>query len=73
VHDGTQIEKRGKPAAVICTASFVAPGRAMARTQGLNDYRFALIPHPLSSLREEQVRERAREVLPQVLEILGAS
>lgn len=43
----------------------------MARIQGYPGYRYALIPHPLSSLTPEETRARAREVLPEVLEILG--
>jgi len=45
----------------------------MAKSRGYPDYHYAMIPHPLSSLTPEQVEERAREVLPEVLEILGFS
>ena len=31
----------------------------------------AVIPHPLSSLTAEQVKQRAVEVLPEILSILG--
>ena len=43
----------------------------MARRNGYPDYRYAMIPHPLSSLDAEQVKQRAREVLPEILAILG--
>ncbi len=43
----------------------------MARVQGFLDYRYAVIPHPISSLNQNQVRERALAVLPEVLAILG--
>jgi hypothetical protein len=43
----------------------------MARRNGYPNYRYAIIPHPLSSLNPEQVKERAREVLAEVLSILG--
>lgn len=69
--DGTVFEKKGIPAAAIITHTFTASANAMARRNGYPDYRYAMIPHPLSSLDAEQVRERAREVLPQVLAILG--
>jgi len=29
------------------------------------------MPHPIGNLKPEQIRQRAREVLPQVLAILG--
>jgi len=43
----------------------------MARRNGYPAYRYAMIPHPLSSLDAEQVKQRAREVLPEILAILG--
>ncbi|MDE3074243.1 MAG: hypothetical protein KGJ86_02340 [Chloroflexota bacterium] len=69
--DGTLFERRGIPAASICTDSFSASGSAMAKLQGYPGYRFAMIPHPLSSLTPEQVKERAGQVLTEVLSILG--
>ena len=69
--DGTVFEKRGIPAAAIITHTFTASANAMARRNGFPNYRYAMIPHPLSSLSAEQVRQRAREVLPEILAILG--
>ena len=43
----------------------------MARVQGFDNYRYATIVHPISSLGAEQIRERAHAALPQVLSILG--
>lgn len=43
----------------------------MARRYGYPNYRYAVIPHPLSSLNAEQVKQRALDVLPEVLSILG--
>jgi hypothetical protein len=71
VADGTIFEKLGIPAASITTDSFTASGNAMATARGFPGYHYAMIPHPLSSLTPEQVKARAREVLPEVLEILG--
>lgn len=69
--DGTIFEKRGIPAASITTDAFTASANAMARARGFPTYHYAMIPHPLSSLTPEQVRQRAREVLPEILSILG--
>src|SRR5579875_3002529 len=44
----------------------------MARTMGAEGYRYAVIPHPISNLTPDECRERARSVLPDVLEILSA-
>jgi len=71
VADGTIFERKGIQAAAILTDTFRRPGDAMARVQGFTNYQYALITHPISSLNAEQVRERARQALPQVLAILG--
>ncbi len=42
----------------------------MARIQGIPDYPFVVLPHPVGSLEPEQVIERARAALPAVIEIL---
>ena len=70
MHDGITIEKLGKPAAVICTEPFVSTARMMAKIQGIADYPFAVLPHPITALTDEQLRERARQALPQVLQLL---
>jgi hypothetical protein len=72
VADGTIFEKRGVPAAAIITHTFTATADAMARRYGYPNYRYAVIPHPLSSLNAEQVKQRAIEVLPEILSILGS-
>ena len=71
--DGTIFEKKGIQAAAILTDTFRRPGDAMARVQGFADYQYATVKHPISSLNEEQIRQRALEALPQVLSILGLS
>jgi hypothetical protein len=71
VADGTIFEKRGIPAASITTDAFTSSANAMAKARGFVDYHYAMMPHPLSSLTPEQVREQARKLVPEILEILG--
>ncbi|MBI3329709.1 MAG: hypothetical protein HYZ81_23755 [Nitrospinae bacterium] len=68
--DGILFEKRGVPAASIITHVFEATGRAMAETWGVPDYRYLMMPHPIANLTEEQLDQRAREMIPQILELL---
>ena len=68
--DGTILERKGLQAAAIVTHTFGRAADAMARVQGFPGYRYALMTHPISSLDEAQIRQRAREVLPEVLSIL---
>ena len=69
--DGTIFERQGLQTAAIVTDSFCRAGDAMARVQGYPGFRYVTMLHPISSLNDEQIRERARSVLPQVLSILG--
>ena len=64
-------ERRGIPAAVIITHTFTRPAQVMARVYGYPEYRYATIPHPISSLSAEQITQRATTVLPEILAILG--
>ena len=59
------------PAVSICTDSFVPAARAMARVYGFPAYHFVTMPHPLASLDQEQLDACARELLPELLSILG--
>ena len=70
MHDGIQFEKQGVPAAVICTAPFITSGVAMAKIGGIPDYPFAVMDHPLGSLDQQTLKEKAREIAPRIIEIL---
>ncbi|HZV50859.1 MAG TPA: hypothetical protein VFD49_13960 [Candidatus Dormibacteraeota bacterium] len=69
--DGIILERLGVQAASIITSAFTRSSDAMAGTMGAHGYRYAMIPHPLSSLTPEECRTRAGEVLAEVLAILG--
>jgi hypothetical protein len=70
VLDGILFEKRGVPAASIVTDVFEATGRAMAEAWGVPDYKFLALPHPIANLTDEQLDRRAREIVPQVIDLL---
>jgi hypothetical protein len=65
------LERMGVQTAAVLTHTFRRPGDAMARVQGFPDYRYAVMTHPISSLSEQQIRERAQSALPDVLAVLG--
>lgn len=69
--DGTLFEERGIPAASITTDVFTRSGDAMARRYGYPGYHYAMTEHPVSNLTLEECKERAEELLPEILEILG--
>jgi hypothetical protein len=70
VLDSIVFEQQGIPSASIITDVFQATGRAMARTWGLPDFRFVMMPHPIANLTSEQLDQRAREIAPKVIELL---
>ena len=68
--DGILFEKRGLPAASIITDVFEATGRAMAEAWGVPDYRYLAMPHPIANLTEEQLDQRARDIVPGIVDNL---
>lgn len=65
------IERRGKPAAVICTGQFATSARMTAQTFGMADYPFAEILHPIGRLSDTELAERAEIAFPQILALLA--
>jgi hypothetical protein len=72
VTDGIMLERAGVPAAVICSSAFRASADAIAALRGAPGYRYLTTPHPVAVLTPEEVRERARQVLPGVTALLTA-
>ena len=70
MHDGIELELKGTPTAVIITEEFEIPAKTIARMRGIPDYPFARVQHPIGSLNDDALAERARLALPQVLRIL---
>ncbi|MCC7079231.1 MAG: hypothetical protein IT530_01050 [Burkholderiales bacterium] len=68
--DSIVFEQQGVPSASIITDVFEKTGRAMARTWGLPEFRFVMMPHPIANLTPEQLDQRAREITPQVIDLL---
>jgi hypothetical protein len=52
------------------TDPFVRMAQAMARTLGLPDYPFAVIPHPLSNNTEEEIQAKGEEAVRQCIALL---
>jgi hypothetical protein len=52
------------------TDQFIATARAMARSLGMPDYPFAVIPHPISNDGPAALRAKAADALRQCSTIL---
>jgi hypothetical protein len=70
VADGIVFEQSGLPAAVICSDAFTVTASAMAELRGAPGYLYISTEHPVAVLGEEQVRQRAKRLLPEVVAML---
>jgi hypothetical protein len=70
VADGIAFEAAGLPAAAICSDAFRVTADAMAELRGAPGYRYATTPHPVAVLTPDQVRQRAAQVLGDVMSLL---
>jgi hypothetical protein len=70
VHDGIHLDRAGIPAATICTDHFVATAQATASVWGVPDYPVIYMPHPLSTLTDDQLQAEAQHLADQVVHVL---
>ena len=42
----------------------------MAQAWGLPNYQFLAMPHPIANLTEEELDQRARDMVPQIVHLL---
>jgi len=73
VADGINFERAGLPAAVVLTDAFLVTGRTMATMQGAPDYEWIVTEHPMAILEPDQVKARAKHLLPEIVATLTAS
>jgi hypothetical protein len=70
VADGIAFEAAGLPAVAICSDAFTVTADAMAELRGAPGYPYATTPHPVAVLTPDQVRERAAQVLDDVVALI---
>jgi hypothetical protein len=73
VHDTVELEKRGIPATVIITQAFRKAAEFQFRGRGMAGHSFVELPHPISSLRPEEVRELALRHVDEIARQLVAA
>lgn len=54
----------------IITEPFIPTANTIGKVQGMPGFPFVTMPHPITSLDEEGMRERAQSALPKALSIL---
>ncbi len=55
---------------MVCTDQFVTSARAQAAISGNPEYPFVVVAHPIGSLTDDELRERARVATAEVIRIL---
>ena len=70
VLDGILLEKEKIPSASIVTHVFVNTGRAMAKQWSVPDYKFLVMEHPIANLPEDELRAKARAIVPEIVDLL---
>ena len=68
--DSILLEKVGIPAISIVTDAFVETGNIMASNWGIPGFRFLSVPHPVANLNDEELDQRANDVVNEVVELL---
>ena len=70
MQDAAALEQKGIPSVVLVTKPFNSQAKAMANLLGLPGYQYAVIGHPMGSLTDDQVLDRSKEAIDQVVKLL---
>ena len=70
MHDAIAVETRGIPAVAVMTDRFVPSARAVAELNGLPDYPFVVIGHPIANDGDEELRSKAEAVVTRIAALL---
>jgi hypothetical protein len=72
VHDTIELEKRGIPATVVLTRAFRNACEYQFKSKGMEGHPYIELPHPVSQLSPQQMRELTRNYVDQVARQLTA-
>jgi hypothetical protein len=72
VHDTIELEKRGIPATVIITQAFTNACVFQFKGKGMEGHPYVELPHPISNLKAEEMRELTLKYVDQVVKQLTA-
>ncbi|MEK6709189.1 MAG: hypothetical protein AABZ64_01275 [Nitrospinota bacterium] len=72
VHDTVEFERRGVPATAIITEAFKNAAEFQFKGKGMAGHPYVQLPHPVSNLRPEEMREVAARCLDEVVSHLKA-
>jgi hypothetical protein len=70
MHDAIAAEMKGIPAVAVMTDRFVASARAVTELNGLPDYAFVVIGHPIANDGDAELRKKAESVVTEIVTLL---
>lgn len=62
-----KVEKAGVPAVAVVTEEFVGLAEACAKSLGYPDLKMVVVPHPLETKSQEEIRKIASEKLEEIV------
>jgi len=69
MHDGITLETQGLPVAVVVTTEFLHEAHVQRAALGMDGIQPVVITHPLSSLTDEEIDSRVRQVVEQARKV----
>lgn len=72
VHDTIEFERRGIPATVITTEAFRNVAVFQFRATGMDGHPYLELPHPISNLKPEEMRELTLRFVDELVRQLAA-
>jgi hypothetical protein len=73
IHDAIALERLGIPSAAIITTEFVRETELIRRTLGMLDFKPVVIDHPISSITQDEINARVRQIKEQAAKIWVAT
>ena len=70
MHDTVWFEIQGLPAVTIASSEFDEAARVQRKALGMDDARFLLVDHPIQDATDDEMRQKARDVLDDVVRAL---
>lgn len=69
MHDAISLEGQDRPTAVVVTTEFLHEAEVQRAALGMADLMPVVIAHPLSTLTDEEIRERAAQAAGQARKV----
>lgn len=70
MHDALAAEIRGIPAVAVMTDRFQATARAVAELNGIPDYPYVVIDHPIANNSDAELQAKAEAVIARIVALL---